>query len=110
MSDYTRGKMEAEVWADRMSRFLDKATASNSPLGRASEYRAVIRVQMSSHGLPPGVEFTDRILRKTDYIIRQVLPVHQREELIAFLFAEVVGRETSTIKAIYKKIGRELRE
>ena len=108
MSDYKRGKINAEVWADRTARMIEAAGATNNPLASVVEYKTRVSTNIFSSTIPSGVLFSDPILIKTHRIIMGELPAEQRQELFAFLFRVEKRRETNSIKATYKRIGRAL--
>lgn len=109
MSDYKRGKNNCEVWADRLERMVIRASGLSNPIGKMVEYGTALSKRVTVNDIPQGVEFTDPLMRATHRIVMQVIPIHQREILIEYLFGEEKKRETSEIKSIYKTVGRKLR-
>lgn len=113
MSDYKRGKIRVQVWAQHWQDVAERASANTTIEAKMVEYGTNIRKAFHMPSAPnilimtPGIRLTHREIME--------LPVSQREKLIVWHFGDdeerkkefgVIRREPAKIRALYEKLGR----
>lgn len=113
---YMRGKDAVGWWCNHWLKYIIATSRTSTVEAELVEYGCSIR-QAFSEGTVPNIVKMTPYLKATHRIIMEGLPADQRDDLLLWSLGEdeeiieafgVQNREPSSIKALYKKIGRKL--